>query len=163
MTHPDHTDDLAQDLFARKIAAHLDAAQAQLPYVVTERLRAAREQALAQRKPAGTPLRAVAPASDTAQHIHIHANGALSLGGGAGHEPHTAPLWLRRVLTGLPLVALAVALTFISVDEDTRATAGIAQVDAELLTSALPPDAYTDPGFLQYLQDSTAPASTSQP
>ena len=84
MTHPDHTDDLAQDLFARKIAAHLDAAQAQLPYVVTERLRAAREQALAQRKPAGTPLRAVAPASDTAQHIHIHANGTLSLGGGAG-------------------------------------------------------------------------------
>ncbi len=162
MTHPAPHDDRAQDLFARKITAHLNASEAQLPYVVTERLRAAREQAIAQRKRADVPLRTVAPASETAQQLAVNADGTLSLGG-AGHEPRTAPLWLRRLLTGLPLAALAIALTVISVDEDTRATLGVAQVDAELLTSALPPDAYTDPGFLQYLQTGTLQSTSAQP
>ena len=38
------------DRFGRKIAARLNAGQADLPYVVTERLRASREQALSMRK-----------------------------------------------------------------------------------------------------------------
>ena len=62
------------------------------------------------------------------------------------------PIWLRRLLTALPLVALAGALTFIGIDQDSRATVDIAEVDAALLTSELPPAAYTDPGFQQYLQ-----------
>ena len=31
----------------------------------------------------------------------------------------------------------------------------LAEVDAELLTADLPPTAYTDPGFLQYLKKAT--------
>ena len=78
------------------------------------------------------------------------AQGTLSLGGGAG--PDNTPLWVRRLLTALPLVALAGALAFIGVDQDSRATLDVAEVDAALLTSELPPAAYTDIGFQQYLQ-----------
>lgn len=158
MTHLDPHDDQAQDLFGRKIAAHLSGAETQLPYIVTERLRAAREQAVAQRKRSAAPLRAAAAASSAAHQLSVHADGTLSLGGGPG-QGSGAPLWLRRLLTGLPLAALAVALTVIGVSQDQRATVDVVEVDAELLTSALPPDAYTNPGFLHYLQTSTTEAS----
>ncbi len=160
MTHLDPHNDQAQDLFARKIVAQLNATEDQLPYIVTERLRAAREQAVAQRKRPGAPLRAAAVAGSTAEQLCVNADGTLSLGGGDhGGQHRSAPVWLRRLLTGLPLAALVVALTMIGVNEDQRATVGVAEVDAELLTSVLPPDAYTNPGFLHYLQTSTADAA----
>ncbi len=134
-------DEQAQERFARTLVAHLNHSQEALPYVVTERLRAAREQAVAQRKRASTPLLQHAPAAQ------------LQTAGGGGLHDNT-PVWLRRALTLLPLLALAVGLVTISVQQDQRATVGVAELDAELLTSALPPDAYTDPGFLHFLQTS---------
>ena len=135
-------DEQAQERFARTLVAHLNHSQEALPYVVTERLRAAREQAVAQRKRAGTPLYQHAPASQ------------LQTAGAGGSLHDNTPVWLRRALTLLPLLALAIGLVTISVQQDQRATVGVAELDAELLTSALPPDAYTDPGFLHFLQTS---------
>mgnify|MGYP000571525527 CR=1 FL=1 len=134
MTTPSHQNEHAAEQFARKLTAHLSMANAELPYVVTERLRAARMQALSVRKRESSPLRV--RQTEAASSLLGNADGTLSLG--APMQDNT-PIWLRRLLTALPLVALAGALTFIG-------------MDAALLTSELPPAAYTDPGFQQYLQ-----------
>ena len=67
-------DEHAQERFARSLVAHLNQSQEELPYVVTERLRAAREQAVAQRKRGAAPLRqyASAPQLQTAGVVVIY-------------------------------------------------------------------------------------------
>lgn len=149
MTTPSHYDERAAEQFARKVTARLSTSTAALPYVVTERLRASRAQALALRKRASTPLRALQAETATSL-LGQHSNGTLSLGAAGPHD--NTPLWVRRLLTALPLVALAGALAFIGAEQDSRATIDVAEVDAALLTSELPPAAFTDPGFQQYLQ-----------
>lgn len=151
MTTTSHPDQLAAEQFARKLTAHLSTGEAALPYVVTERLRAAREQALAQRR-RPTPILASHPEMEQ-QLLGMQGDGTVFLGAGGGGQDNT-PIWLRRLLTALPLVALAGALAFISADQDSRATVDVAELDAALLTSELPPAAYTDAGFLQFLQTS---------
>jgi hypothetical protein len=55
-----------EDHFGQKIASHLSTAASELPHDISERLRAARVQALAQRKIAKTrPASTAAPAGDT--------------------------------------------------------------------------------------------------
>lgn len=149
MTTPSHHDELAADTFARKLAAHLSSADANLPYVVTERLRAARVQAVSLRKRSSAPLRALH--TESAPTLLGTQNGTAILGTRGGQGDST-PLWLQRLLTALPLVALAAGLAFIGAEQDSRATVDVAEVDAALLTSELPPAAFTDPGFQQYLQ-----------
>lgn len=149
MTTPSHHDELSADQFARKLTARLSAGTGDLPYVVTERLRASRAQAISVRKRTSSPLRAIQTESSTSV-LGNRSHAALSLGG-SGHQDNT-PLWVRRLLTALPLIALAGALAFIGVDQDSRATIDVAEVDAQLLTSDLPPAAFTDAGFQQYLQ-----------
>jgi hypothetical protein len=126
--------ELLQERFGRAVGRRLSAGTAELPYHVTERLRAARVQALAKRK-----IEAVAPA--------VVANGgnagALTFGGFS--------LW-RQIASALPLVVLVGGLVVIhSVQNGQRATE-VAEVDAQLLTDDLPPEAYADPGFVQFLK-----------
>ena len=71
--------------------------------------------------------------------------GAALLGSGDGG-------WWTRVASVLPLVALVAGLVTISVWQDEDRTAEVADVDAALLTDELPPAAYTDPGFAQFLK-----------
>jgi len=149
MTTPSLHDELAAEQFARKLTARLSTADADLPYVVTERLRAAREQAVAARKRSASPLRALETQTSTSL-LGLHADGTAALGAPL-HQDNT-PMWVRRLLTALPLVALAAGLAFIGVDQDSRATIEVAEMDAALLTSELPPAAFTDPGFQQFLQ-----------
>lgn len=149
MTTPSHPTEFAAEQFARKVTSHLSAGTTSLPYVVTERLRASRVQALSARKRSSTPLRTMQTDAGTSILGNLH-EGTLSLGG-TGSQDNT-PLWVRRLLTALPLVALLGALAFIGADQDNRATVDVAEVDAQLLTSELPPAAFTDPGFQQYLQ-----------
>ncbi|MEG2048860.1 MAG: DUF3619 family protein [Comamonas sp.] len=144
------------DRFGRKIAARLNAGQADLPYVVTERLRASREQALAVRKRA---ISAVArPAQEATLHsIQMGADGSATLG--TGPSSGWVPQWLRHALTALPIAAMVAGIAFIGVQQDASSTLEVAELDTELLTDALPPDAYTDPGFIQFLQsDPSTPA-----
>jgi hypothetical protein len=125
----------AQDRFGRQVAARLSMGTAELPYEVTERLRAARVQALAQRK----PVSVLAPALATV--------GAAGLG--FGDEGQS---WWNRIASALPLLVLAAGLVAIHVVQNERRATEVAEVDAAILTDDLPPSAYADPGFAQFLK-----------
>lgn len=133
----------AADRFGRSVAARLSDGEQQLPYVVTERLRASREQALSQRKRAW--VGAQAPAVETA-------SATVTLGDTAGLAGGPVRLWLRNLLTALPIAAMVAGVAFITVTQDNLNDTEVAEIDAALLTDELPPSAYTDPGFIQYLQ-----------
>ncbi len=132
--------DILQDRFALKAASYLSAATADLPYDVSERLRAARVQAVAKRK----------VAVQTAGGI-VHTGGGsalLSWGSSDGLG------WWGRIGSVVPLIALVVGLlTINSIQNDNRAQE-IAEVDAALLTDDLPPAAFADAGFVQFLKTS---------
>ena len=126
-----------EDRFGRQVAARLAAGTAEVPYNVTERLRAARVQAVARRKQ--TQLR-------TASSV-VSSGGAASLTFGDGGQS----LW-NRIASALPLIALAAGLILIHTIENDRRASEVAEVDAALLTDDLPPSAYADPGFVQFLK-----------
>ena len=123
--------------FGRRVAARLSAGTQDLPHEITERLRAARVQALAHRKVVRVlqPARAVVPNGSTA-----------ALGGG----------WWTRIGSVIPLVALVAGLIVITTMQEDSRTNELAEVDAALLTDDLPPAAYTDPGFAQFLKNETS-------
>lgn len=149
MTTPSHPNEIAAEHFARKVTTRLSQGTIELPYVVTERLRASRMQALAARKRSSTPLRVLHTESASSL-VGAYADGTLGMGRTSGQD--NTPVWVRRLLTALPLLALAAGLAFIGVEHDSRTTIDVADVDAALLTSQLPPAAYMDAGFQQYLQ-----------
>jgi hypothetical protein len=129
-----------QDRFGRQITARLDHDTAQLPYDITERLRAARTQALSARKrEAGVRTAATLAASANSASMTFDDGGA----------------WWHRIASALPLLALAAGLIFMYGFENDRRASEVAEVDAALLTDDLPPSAYADPGFAQFLRAST--------
>lgn len=125
-----------QNQFGLRIAAHLDAAVADLPHDISERLRAARTRAVAAR------VVSVQTSSQT-----VVQNGVAILHGG----DEGLNIW-NRIGSLLPLIALVAGLATIKnfVDDD-RANQ-LAEVDAAILADDLPPSAYADPGFLQFLK-----------
>jgi hypothetical protein len=126
-----------QDRFGRLVAARLSAGTAELPHDVAERLRAARVQAVARRKPANLRAPAAFAKSGSAATLTF------------GDEGQS--LW-NRIASILPLVALVAGLFVIQVAQDERRAHEVAEVDAALLTDDLPPAAYADPGFVQFLR-----------
>lgn len=143
--------DSSVDQFGRKIAARLTAGEADLPYVVTERLRASREQALSVRK--RDALQIERSLQEAALHtIQLGADGSATLGSTPSGMGWGVPQWLRTALTALPIAAMVAGIAFVGVQQDSSTTTAVAELDTELLTAPLPPDAYTDAGFIQYLQ-----------
>lgn len=132
--------DILQDRFALKATSYLSVGAADLPYDISERLRAARMQAVAKRKIATL---------QTASHVvNTGAGAALSWGSSDGLS------WWGRAASVMPLIALVVGLlTINSVQNDNRAQE-VAEVDAALLTDALPLAAFADAGFIQFLKAS---------
>jgi hypothetical protein len=124
-----------QDVFGRKVAVRLDAATADLPHHISERLRASRVQAVSKRKLA---------AMQTASRVTV-SGGEAALGFG---EPG---LW-DRIGAVLPLIVLVAGLVAIDFIQNERRANEVAEVDAALLTDDLPPSAYADPGFVQFLK-----------
>jgi hypothetical protein len=62
------------------------------------------------------------------------------------------PSWWLRLASFAPLALLVVGLLFIQrsyVDQQVRAAA---EIDAAILTDDLPPQAYSDPGFAEFLR-----------
>ena len=57
---------------------------------------------------------------------------------------------------------MAAGLIAINVIQDDDRTMEVADLDAALLTDDLPPEAYADPGFLQYLKTGAQSAGTSR-
>lgn len=124
----------AQDRFGLKLAARLSESADALPHDITERLRVARVQALARLQRA-----------QTATAVH-HSGGAATLSFG----DEGVSLW-QRIASILPLLALVAGLIGMRVlDNDSRARE-LAEIDSAILTDDLPPTAYADPGFMQFL------------
>ncbi|HVZ44652.1 MAG TPA: DUF3619 family protein [Ramlibacter sp.] len=127
----------AADRFGRRVAARLSVGAAELPYEVSERLRAARTRAVAARKRLQPRL---------VPHV-LATGGAAAL----GFDEEGLGLW-GRIASALPLVVLAAGLVFIHVVQQDRRASELAEVDVALLVDDLPPAAYADPGFVQFLQ-----------
>lgn len=143
-TAPTPSQEAAAERFARRVSARLTDGSQDLPYDISERLRASRMQALARRKvlaPVRAPARASAP-------VVLAGSSSASLGAGGG-EGNT---WWNALVSAVPLIALVVGLFFISTVQDEFGANEIAEVDAALLTDELPPEAYSDPGFVQFLK-----------
>jgi len=125
-----------QDQFGTRVAARLEEGARHLPHDISERLRAARMRALAHRRVVEVQL---APAFSGAQV-------------GGHHAQVNEPGFWTRASAFLPLAALLVGLVGIGALQDQERAFELAEVDAEILTSELPPTAFTDPGFLQFLK-----------
>ncbi len=138
------TPDQLQDEFGDRIAARLSAGARALPHDVSERLKMARSQALARRR---TADRVANVRARTVSAVFGNGGSSASLGGGSGPG-----LWTRWASV-VPLLALAAGLVAIQFVQDDNRVSELADVDAALLTDDLPPSAYTDPGFVQFLKD----------
>lgn len=125
--------------FGLRIASMLSEHNKTLPHDVTERLKFARSRALEQRKvtPASTAPVVVAGGAQIGP--------ALALFGGE------SPRWLRW-LSVVPLVMLVVGLVFIQAEHKRELLEAAADVDAQLLGGDLPPAAYRDAGFVEFLK-----------
>ena len=129
-----------QDEIGLRIAAQLNSASLDLPHDISERLRAARTRAVAARLMPQTRLQT--------SHGVTHQNGVGLLNFG----DEGLNIW-SRLASFLPLIALVAGLAIIqNIMDDDRANE-LAEVDAALLTDDLPPSAYADPGFLQFLKN----------
>jgi len=127
-----------QDVFARQIASGLDASLEDLPHHVSERLSVARLRALTlQKKPVQQPV--FAPS------IQIQ-NGVATLSAG----PTNNHFW-EKLVSLFPLLVLLLGLVVIYEFQNELRARELADVDQALLLDELPPDAYTDPGFLKFL------------
>jgi hypothetical protein len=131
-----HADlDQIQARAAARVVAALNLQAAALPHDVSERLRVARDRAVAL---ARQQRLAAAPA------VVGRSGGAATLAGPGG--------WWWKAASVLPLVMLVLGMLMIdrfNVDEQIRAAA---EIDALLLADDLPPQAYTDPGFGEFLR-----------
>jgi len=132
----------AQARFALRLTAALSEHQALGTNPdIDERLRFAREQALAAARQARST------ATVAAATVNGPAGGAAVLGGG----PDSNPWWLR-LGSLLPLVVLLAGLVLIDSRYTRSQIEAAAEVDAAILADDLPPEAYRDQGFVEYLK-----------
>ena len=105
---------------------------------ISERLRFAREQALTRAQAA---RRQAQPASAP---VVVGRGRAATLANPLG--------WWFKLGSAAPLALLVLGLAGIAHVHDKAQIAAVAEVDAALLSDDLPPAAYTDPGFAEYLK-----------
>jgi hypothetical protein len=128
---------LSMDRYGRQIAACLDASAEALPHDISERLRVARLQALGKHR--DVQVRATAPV--------LVGGGTAALGAGDGDRG----IW-PGLVSLVPLLALIAGLVAIQVFGTNQVAQELAEIDSAILTDDLPPDAYADPGFAQFLK-----------
>ncbi len=125
------------DALGKMIAARLSEGAETLPHDISERLKVARAQAIAKRRKVSLQV---------ASEITV-SGGEMAVNMGGREDG----LW-NRIASFIPLLALIAGLISIAVMQDEMRAREVAEVDAELLTDELPPSAYVDPGFAQYLR-----------
>jgi len=154
-----------QARFALRVTARLNEGSQGLPHDISERLRIAREQAIEAARQARLGAVAageVAPVVATAV-AGVSAQGAAVLGGwneagrarqpGRGRRLDDGPLsWGWRLATTLPVLALVAGLWLVHAYHDQEKVEATADIDTAILTDDLPPDAYADPGFEEFLR-----------
>lgn len=124
--------------FARRIAARLSQGTNDLPHDVTERLRVSRERALEAARWATLGQTRVAAS------IGPSGSGQAVLRGGSG--------WGWRLASLVPVVAMVAGLLLVQSQQDADQTHAAADIDAALLSDDLPPAAYSDAGFAEFLR-----------
>ncbi len=162
-----------QARFALKISARLDESARQLPHDIGERLRVARQSAVA----AGLKAHGAVLVRPAAQAANVQVAGVVLAGAGGatlgmgsgfggaavarghsrdvdhGRRLDDAPTsWGWRIASTLPLVILLAGLWGISDWYRQEQVQAAADVDVALLSDDLPPAAYADPGFEEYLR-----------
>jgi hypothetical protein len=136
---------LLQDRFGLKTASYLSAGTTELHHDISERLRSARVQAVSQRK--------ITTTQTAGGVVHSGGSAALTWGSGEGLS------WWSRIGSVMPLIALVAGLLTINSFQSDNRTQELAEVDAALLTDDLPPAAFADPGFVQFLKTERQPDS----
>jgi Protein of unknown function (DUF3619) len=137
--------EVLQERFARRVAAALTEQQSVAPRRdIEERLRVAREQALGRAR--------VAPRTAGAPAIVSTGGGTVALGGDSGPGNSEGSPWWLRLSSLLPLALLLVGLLLIDRHYTQSQIEAAAEVDAALLADDLPPEAYRDPGFAEFLK-----------
>lgn len=124
--------------FAKRLSARLSVGAGELPHDVSERLRVARERALEKAR----------WATQSSARIAVSAGGS----GDGQAVLRSGPGWGWRLASLLPVVALVVGLLLVQNQQDADQTLAAADIDTALLSDDLPPDAYSDAGFVEYLR-----------
>ena len=164
--------------FALRLSARLDQGAQTMPHDITERLRVARETAVRvardSRVAALTP--AFAPASEAIAGLQPAMAGGVSTANGLGGwsesrqsraQNHGRRLdespthWGWRFASALPILALVGGLWGIAQYYKSEQIQAATEVDMALLTDDLPPAAYADPGFAEFLRSDTGPTVRS--
>jgi Protein of unknown function (DUF3619) len=120
--------------FGLRLAAALD--EQALDHDIQQRLRVAREQAVGR----AAAARKLTAASTLALQVR---NGQAVLG--------RSPWWVP-VASLLPLLVLALGFFAVEWLDDSERVRAAAEIDSVLLADDLPPRAYADPGFTQFLK-----------
>jgi hypothetical protein len=152
MTAPTRfADPQARQALQARVAARLviglsERAEA-LPHDLAERLRVARQQAVARSRQARQRVPLSGPAA-----------GVLTVGSARGAALLAQPSpWWQRAASLLPLALLVLGLLMIEQRAEQEQVHAAAEVDALLLADDLPPDAYSDPGFAEFLRSPPPP------
>lgn len=141
------TQEQAMDAFGQRVAKRLNKGIDEVHPDISARLRFAREQALLARR---------GPAMEVAPAVHqVVVSNALALaGGGQHHERDSGNLGKMRGFF-IMFVFVAMLAAFFSLEQSIshELEQELVELDTQLLVDALPPSAYTDPGFTQYLRN----------
>jgi Protein of unknown function (DUF3619) len=126
--------------FARRISARLSENLARDSHDIDTRLRFARERALARA-------------------LELHPQMAVSVGGmvragqaAALRGPGRGSRWWSGLAAVVPLLVLLGGLALIQWQQTQAQIEVAVDIDEQLLADDLPPAAYTDPGFLEFLK-----------
>ena len=138
---PHPIDDKLQARFGQRVATHLDAAAADLPPQTALRLERARRATLLRLRHERQPA------------VSLVGGGAAAVRRG---PPGREPLW-QRALAWLPVLAMVFGVWAIAEFQARERARMAAVVDARLLTDVLPPAAYADRGFVEFLREGGAP------
>ena len=141
-----HALEALEGRFALRVAGQLSRGAEALPHDILERLRIAREQSVDRARLA---RRAAVASTQTAQSVLTQGKGTAALSG-------PPSLWLR-LASALPLVVLVAGLVMIQQHHTLEQINVAAEIDAALLADELPPAAYGDAGFSEYLRGAAAP------
>lgn len=140
---PPHHIDALEGRLALRLTALLSERADDLPHDIAERLRFSRERAL------------VAARHQRRQEASVVAS-SVSTSGQAAVVGGPPSVWLR-LASALPLLVLVAGLVLIQQHHDLEQISAAAEIDSALLADELPPAAYRDPGFTEFLRSAEAP------
>jgi hypothetical protein len=148
--------------FGLRVAARLQGGSLAVGHDIEERLRIARLQAMDQARRAASKRRqpSAAPRVPSTEIVQMDPSfGAVALRGG---QPEQEEAWWMRLGILIPLLLLVAGLIGIDEWRASEQISATAEIDAALLGDELPPAAYTDPGFSEFLVTPLPPSAAQE-